>query len=127
MGIEPHFDLWNYFFCTQLQHGSDAEAVVQGSVDIFVRSGSGVDSYFHFPMSDLATGWRTVWFFLRNDADAPLSIFSGCHPVPELKWGYNVDQQYVRKLQPLCDVIRQLQRGELMGTDLLRTFISCRV
>jgi hypothetical protein len=36
MGIEPHFDLWNYFFCTQLPQGSDAEAVVLGCVDIFL-------------------------------------------------------------------------------------------
>jgi hypothetical protein len=35
-GIEPHFDLWNYFFRARLQHGSDAEATVLGSVDIFV-------------------------------------------------------------------------------------------
>jgi hypothetical protein len=35
-GIEPHFDLWNYFFRARLQHGSDAEAIVLGSVDIFV-------------------------------------------------------------------------------------------
>jgi hypothetical protein len=36
MGIEPHFDLWNYFFHTWLWQVSDAEAVVWGSVDIFV-------------------------------------------------------------------------------------------
>jgi hypothetical protein len=30
MGIEPHFDLWNYFFLTRLQPGSDAEATVWG-------------------------------------------------------------------------------------------------
>jgi hypothetical protein len=36
MGIEPHFDLWNYFFRARLRQGSDAEAAVWGSVDIFV-------------------------------------------------------------------------------------------
>jgi hypothetical protein len=35
MGIEPHFDLWNYFYAW-LQQGSDAEVAVLGSVDIFV-------------------------------------------------------------------------------------------
>jgi hypothetical protein len=30
MGIEAHFDLWNYFFCAQLWQGSDAEVVVWG-------------------------------------------------------------------------------------------------
>jgi hypothetical protein len=28
MGIEPHFDLWNYFFHVQLRPGSDVEVVV---------------------------------------------------------------------------------------------------
>jgi hypothetical protein len=36
MGIEPRFDLWNYFFRTRLQQGLDVEAVVLGSVDIFI-------------------------------------------------------------------------------------------
>jgi hypothetical protein len=36
MGIVPHFDLWNYFFRARLRQGSDVEAAVWGSVDIFV-------------------------------------------------------------------------------------------
>jgi hypothetical protein len=30
----------------------------------------------------------------------------------------------VRKLQPLCDVVQQLQQAELTGADLLWTFVS---
>jgi hypothetical protein len=36
MGIEPHFDLWKYFFRTRLWQGLDMEAAVWGSVDMFV-------------------------------------------------------------------------------------------
>jgi hypothetical protein len=36
MGIEPHFDSWNYFFRTRLQQGLDAEVMVLDRVDIFV-------------------------------------------------------------------------------------------
>jgi hypothetical protein len=36
LGIELHFNLWNYFFHAWLWQGSDAEVVVWGSVDIFV-------------------------------------------------------------------------------------------
>jgi hypothetical protein len=36
IGIEPNFDLCNYFFRARLQQGSDAEAVVVGSLDIFI-------------------------------------------------------------------------------------------
>jgi hypothetical protein len=44
MGIEPHFDLWNYFLRTWLRQGSDVEAVVWGSVDIFLQSKAGSQS-----------------------------------------------------------------------------------
>jgi hypothetical protein len=43
MGIEIHFDLWNYFFRVWLRPGLAAEASVWGSVDIFVRYRSGVN------------------------------------------------------------------------------------
>jgi hypothetical protein len=115
---EPHFDLWNYFFCTWLQQGSDVEAVVWGSVDIFVRSGSGVDPYFCFSISDPLVGWRKVWFFLRNNADTPFPVFMGSCPIPQPKWGYGVAQQYIRRLQPLCDVFRRLLRGGLTGAPM---------
>jgi hypothetical protein len=36
MGIEPHFNLWNYFFHARLQQGSGAEMLHLGNVDIFV-------------------------------------------------------------------------------------------
>jgi hypothetical protein len=46
MGIEPHFNLWNYFFHTRLQQGLGMEVAALGSVDIFVRSDCGADPYF---------------------------------------------------------------------------------
>jgi hypothetical protein len=57
MGIEPHFDLWKYFFHAWLRQGSDTEVEVWGSVDIFVRSEPGVDPYFCFLMFDASVGW----------------------------------------------------------------------
>jgi hypothetical protein len=71
MGIEPHFNLWNY---------------------IFVRSRPGVDPYFCFSMSAPPVGWRKVWFFLRNDADVLLPLFTGSCPVSQPKWGNGVAQ-----------------------------------
>jgi hypothetical protein len=51
-------------------------------------------------MSDPLVGWRKVWFFLRNDANASLPVFMGRHPVPHPKWGYGVAQKDLRRLQP---------------------------
>jgi hypothetical protein len=63
MGIEPHFNMWNYFIHTRLQQGSGVEAAAFCSVDIFVRSGHGVDLYFHLLTSGPPDRWRKVWFF----------------------------------------------------------------
>jgi hypothetical protein len=81
MGIKPHFDMWNYFFHAQLLQDSGAQVAVFGGVDIYVKSGPGVNSYFHLPLSGSTDGWRKVWFFLRNDADVPLPMFTGTCPV----------------------------------------------
>jgi hypothetical protein len=37
MGIEPQFNLWNYF-CVRLQQGSGMEMVALDNLDIFRRS-----------------------------------------------------------------------------------------
>jgi hypothetical protein len=81
MEIESHFDLWNYF-PARLQQDSDAETTALVSLDILIRSGPGVDPYCHLLMSDPPVGWRKIWFFLSNDADAPFPMFTGSHPIP---------------------------------------------
>jgi hypothetical protein len=92
MGNEPHFNLWNYFFHASLQQGLGTEIVALGNVGIFVRSGRGVDPYFQLPTFDALNGWPKAWFFLRNDTDTPLPIFTDSCPVPQPNWGYGVAQ-----------------------------------
>jgi hypothetical protein len=45
MGIEPHFNSWNFFHIL-LWLDSDAAAVVWGYTKIYVRIGSGINPYF---------------------------------------------------------------------------------
>jgi hypothetical protein len=56
VGIEPHFNLLNYFFHARLQQGSSVEVAILVSVDIFVRSWHGVDPYSPPPCRDLQMG-----------------------------------------------------------------------
>jgi hypothetical protein len=98
--------------------------VTLGNVDIFIRSGCGVDPYFHLATSDPLDEWWKLRFFLRNNTDTPLSVFTGSRPIPQPNWGYDVAQRDLRMPQPLCEVVQQLLCGGLMGTDLLRTFFS---
>jgi hypothetical protein len=126
MGIEPHINLWNYFFRIWLQQGSSVEAAVWGYVDRAVRSEQGIDPYFCLSISNHLVGWQRKCFFLRNDANAPLLAFTCNRAAPQPSMGYGVAQWDIRKLQPLCKVVQQLQQARLIGTDLLRTFVSRR-
>jgi hypothetical protein len=58
MRIEPHFDLWNHFFRVLLAQGSDAEVVVLGGMDIYVKFGHGFDPYFQLCMSESTDRWQ---------------------------------------------------------------------
>jgi hypothetical protein len=82
--------------------------VALGSVDFIVRSGCGVDPYFHLPTSGPPNGWWKVWIFLTNDTIMPLPVFTGSRPVSKPNWGYSMAQRELRRLQPLCEVIQQL-------------------
>jgi hypothetical protein len=56
MGIEPHFNLWNYFSRVWLRPNSDVAAVVWGCTEIYVRTRPGIDPYFSLSVSN-PFGW----------------------------------------------------------------------
>jgi hypothetical protein len=103
------------------------KSAVWGSVDIFARSRLGINPYVRLSMSDHPIRRQKEWFFLRNDVDALLPVFTCSHPVPQPNWGYGVAQRCIRKLQPLCDIVRRLLQDGLTGVNLLQTFISRRI
>jgi hypothetical protein len=88
----------------QLLQGT--KAAVLGGANIYVKYEYGVDPYFHLPMFESMDGWRKVWFFLRNNADTPLPMFTGSRPVPQLNWGYGVVRRDLRKLQFVHEVVQ---------------------
>jgi hypothetical protein len=49
---------------------------------ILVKSRHGVDSYFDIHMPKSLKGWRKKWFHLRNDASAPLPMFTSSYLIP---------------------------------------------
>jgi hypothetical protein len=105
MGIEHHFNLWNYFLHDQLHQGLGTEVAALSRMDIFIRSGHRVDPYFHLPMSGPPDEWWKVWLFVRNDTDVPLPVFTGSCPIPQPNWGYGVAQRDLYRVQPLCEVV----------------------
>jgi hypothetical protein len=56
LGIDPEFDLWNYFLHVwHLQDPEDELTISEGTV-IHVKSGHGVEPYLEIPMPRLMKG-----------------------------------------------------------------------
>jgi hypothetical protein len=82
MGIDPKFDLWNYFFHARRPQDPDRGLIVYGGIVIHVKFGHGVDPYFNIPMPRLMKRWWKKWFYLMNDAFTQLPAFTGNRPIP---------------------------------------------
>jgi hypothetical protein len=52
MRIDPHFDMWNYFFCVRCLQDWDAELTFSREAVTYVKSRHGIDPYFNIPMPD---------------------------------------------------------------------------
>jgi hypothetical protein len=58
----------------------DAVAVVWGYGEFYACIRPGIDPYFHLLVSNPSVRWQKEWFFLRNNAGAPLPIVMGKCP-----------------------------------------------
>jgi hypothetical protein len=76
LGFDPNFDLWNYFFRVRRPQDPEAELMIFRGAVIHVKMGNVVDPYPEISMPRSMKGWRKKWFYLRNDAPAPLPMFT---------------------------------------------------
>ena len=80
LGIEPHFELWRYFFSVSLHKKRER------SGDLLVPMGcAGIHLWGHWsteyitcPLSRSNKGWHALWFYVKNDAATPLMDSTGC-------------------------------------------------
>jgi hypothetical protein len=91
LGVEPHFKLWKYFFTVSLQKKREKKGedllVLIGCASIHHR-GRRSSEYMATALSKSNKGWHKQWFYLKNDTDAPLPIFTGrLIEEPPQSWG----------------------------------------
>jgi hypothetical protein len=96
LGAGPDFDLSNYSFCVRRPQDPEAELTISGGAIIHVKLGHGVYPYHVIPMPRSMKGWRKKWFYLRNDASAPLPVFTGSRPAPLPSLGDGVARKDLR-------------------------------
>jgi hypothetical protein len=106
LGIEPHFELWKYFFAVSLQKKMENRvelSVLMGCASIHLRSGRAA-RYIPIALTKSNKGWHRLWFYLKNDTIAPLPVFSGrlIVEVPP-SWGYGpVEEKAMRSHRRRC-------------------------
>jgi hypothetical protein len=61
LGIDPHWGLWKKIF-VKCYSGSN-EPYITGGVGFVVRKEV---NYFNFPMRESVQGWKSKWFYLRD-------------------------------------------------------------
>jgi hypothetical protein len=126
LGIKPHFELWKYFFACSLQKKREKNkaelSVLMGCVSIHLQ-GDRVARYIPIALTKSNKGWHKLWFYLKNDATAPLSIFFGCliEEVP-LEWGYEPVEKKKRRLHDLLDAIALLRSGGVRGASVIEAY-----
>ena len=88
-------------------------------VSIHLR-GSWSSEYMSIPLSKSNKGWHKLWFYLRNDAIAPLPIFTGrlIEEAPDL-WRYGTIEKEQKRLRDLLKAIATLKGHGLRGTGVI--------
>ena len=92
MGIEPHFNLFQYFFHLK-PHPNDSEIEVVGGAGLQFRQGK-KPKYIPYELSDKVIDWKEMWFYVRN-VSSSLPLRTTGPPVKKPSWnsrGGNVDQ-----------------------------------
>jgi hypothetical protein len=75
LGISTHWHLFRYFFrFTCLKDGSRVATIV--CANLRMKQGRG-DDYIQMSLTSSNSGWHKGWFYLRNDPEFALPVFTG--------------------------------------------------
>jgi len=64
LGIEPHFDLFQYFFHLKPQL-SDSKIDIVGGAGVQFWQGK-KPKYIPYELSEKVIDWKEMWFYIRN-------------------------------------------------------------
>jgi hypothetical protein len=127
LGIEPHWALWRRIFTVRhpLQYQTSGFSF-QVRLDV---------PYFNLQTPENNPGWRTKWFYAKDKfsagEDFGLEEFRATTVLrPRVSWRYELSEEEVKITEPLMEKIQQLRatlNKELLGIQLIRTFIERRI
>jgi hypothetical protein len=127
LGIEPHLELWRYFFAVSLVKKKDRSTALIGCTRIHLRGPRAHECMVITTMKSIK-GWHSWWFYIKNHDAAPLSLFTGRTIVaasPVWMWG-PMDKEK-KRLTLFLGAIAYLKGHDICGTGFTRAYHSRRV
>ena len=86
LGIEPHFDLFQYFFHLK-PHPNEAKVDVVGGAGLQFRQGRKF-KYIPYDLSDKVIDWKSMWCYIIN-LSSSLPLRPPGPPVKKSNWNSN--------------------------------------
>jgi len=119
LGICPHFDLWWHFFTVTLLKKREKRQELNmpmGCTDIQLYNNR-VNEYLLMHLSTSNKGWHSHWFYIKNDAAAPLPEFTErlIEEVSESWRRWGVPEKDKKRIQDHLTAIRILKEGGQEG------------
>ena len=112
MGISPHFDLWRYLFAINIlkRRARKARAACAGGCTGIHLRNNRAEAYPLMHLSTSNKGWHSQWFYVKDDAAAPLLVFTGRYIVETSEsWGWGVTAKGKKHLNGLLVALQTLK------------------
>jgi hypothetical protein len=127
LGIEPHWALWRRIFA--IRHPLPYQT---GGFGVQVRPDV---EYFNLQTLENNPGWRTKLYYAKDKfSDGENFGLEEFHPTvvlrPRVSWRHDLSDEELKITEPLMEKIQQLRatpKKELLGIQLIRTFIERRI
>jgi hypothetical protein len=67
LGIQPHFNLWQHFFCLKKKGGAGGSKIAGGAY-LNLRDGMKAE-YLNVPLSSFIRDWYKKWFYVQQEQE----------------------------------------------------------
>ncbi|RLN08468.1 hypothetical protein C2845_PM11G06000 [Panicum miliaceum] len=124
LGIEPHFDLFCYFFLLR-QQPSEGRHYLVGRAGIQFKKGKGKE-YIYYSLPTNHSGWRSLWFYIGNHSPAlPERTLGKAVHRPE--WNERLNPNHMMQVTELLQLIKEHKDAGLTGVSVLATMYKRRI
>jgi hypothetical protein len=130
LGIDPHWGLRKKIFFVKRYSGSNRLYII-GGVGFLVRKAN----YFNFPMREFVQGWRSKWFYLRDQStsggNTGLPKFVDVlEATPKKSWRNILSAEEKITADGLYERILEVKDADgqtMIGTEVVAVFLKHRI